>query len=225
MSRRAEIRIEALHVADFVHPPETPLAGQSGIVMAYVVIHTDGVLLFDSGIGIGDAGIDAAYRPTVHDLPNVLRAGGIEPDDIDALANSHLHFDHCGQNAALPGRPIHVQAAEYEAATAGDYTIPGWVDFPGAQYVQHAGDVELFPGIRLVPTPGHTPGHQSLLVDAADGRTAIVGQAVLSRAEWEGADDPSVSGLASAWDSERYRSSVRRLRAFKPDTVLFGHER
>ena len=228
MSRRAgswSIRTEAFHVGDFVHPAGSPLAGRPGIVMAYAVIHPDGVLLFDTGIGFGNDEIEGAYRPTVRDLPDLLRARGIGPDDVVALANSHLHFDHCGQNKAFPGRPIHVQAIEYDAAQAIDYTIPGWVAFPGARYERHAGEVEVFPGVRLVPTPGHTPGHQSLLIDAADGRTAIVGQAVYARAEWDGSDDPAVSGFESAWDRDRYRSSVERLRAFQPEIVLFGHDR
>ena len=226
MQRRAHVRIESLHVGDFIHPAESPLAGRTGIVMAYAVVHPDGVLLFDTGIGFGDPDVEEAYRPFVRDLPDLLRDRGIDPSDVVALANSHLHFDHCGQNAAFPGRPIHVQAAEYAASKAPDYTIPAWVDFPGARYVQHAGEVAVLPGVRLVPTPGHTPGHQSLLLDDAEGgRAAIVGQAVYSRAEWEGSEARVISGVGSAWDPDAYRTSVERLRAFAPDTILFGHDR
>jgi N-acyl homoserine lactone hydrolase len=222
---RPAIRIEAFHVADFVHPDGSPLAGRHGIVMAYALIHPEGVLLFDTGIGFGDADIERTYRPVVRYLPDLLRARGIDPDSVAAVANSHLHFDHCGQNGAFAGRPIHVQAPEYDAAQGIDYTVPAWVAFAGARYERHAGEVEVYPGVTLVPTPGHTPGHQSLLVDAAEGRTAIVGQAVYTRAEWEGSDDASVSGLESAWDRGSYRSSVERIHAFRPDTVLFGHDR
>jgi len=80
------------------------------------------------------------------------------------------------------------------------------------------------PGIRIVPTPGHTAGHQSLVVDAADGRTILAGQAVYTSAEWAGSDDPRVSGLPSAPDPAAYRASVARLRALQPDVVLFGHD-
>ncbi len=219
------VRIETFHVADFVQPEGSPIAGRRGIVMAYAIVHPDGVLLFDTGIGFGDKEIEHAYRPLIRDLAGLLRARSVEPDDVSALALSHLHFDHCGQSSAFPGRQIHVQAAEYEAAQAQDYTIPAWVDFPEARYERHHGEFEVFRGIRLIPTPGHTPGHQSLLVEAIEGRTAIVGQAVFTRAEWSGSADPSVSGLDGAWDRERYRSSVERLRAFRPETVLFGHDR
>jgi len=106
-----QIRIEAFEVAGFTHPDGSPAAGRRGIVMAYAVVHPAGLLLFDTGIGIGNAEIDEAYQPTVRDLPALMRERGLEPDEVVALACSHLHFDHAGQNLAFPGRPIHVQAA------------------------------------------------------------------------------------------------------------------
>jgi N-acyl homoserine lactone hydrolase len=219
------IRIEAFELAGFTQPAGSPAAGRRGIVMTYAIVHPAGLLLFDTGIGTGSAEIDEAYHPTVRDLPSLMRERGLAPDDVVALACSHLHFDHAGQNVAFPGRPIHVQAAEREAARTTDYTIDAWVDFPGARYVEHAGEVDLLPGVRLLPTPGHTPGHQSLIVDGMAGRTVLVGQAVYTRAEWEGSTDPAVSGAASAWDRAAYRSSVALLRALQPDVVLFGHDR
>ena len=224
-STHGRIRIEAFEVARFSHPAESPLAGRTGIVMAYAVVHPAGLLLFDTGIGTGDA---ESTRPTTRWCRTCDRccAGrGLEPDDVVALACSHLHFDHAGQNAAFPGRPIHVQAAEREAAGRPDYTIDAWVDFPGARYVEEDGEVELLPGVRLIPTPGHTPGHQSMVVDSPDGRTVLAGQACYTRAEWDGASGPGVSGLDSAWDPAAYRSSVARMRALQPDVVLFGHDR
>lgn len=224
MSQPPAIRIEAFHLADFVHPVGSDLAGRPGLVMGYAVVHPGGVVLFDTGIGFGSDEIEAAFEPRIRDLPALLSERGIDPVEVVAIANSHLHFDHCGQNLAFPGRPIHAQAAEYEAARGADYTIPAWVDFPGACYAFHTGDVDLLSGVRLVATPGHSPGHQSLLVEDEDRRTAIVGQALWSRAEWDGSDAVADSGAASAWDPVAYRSSVERLRAFEPDVVLFGHD-
>jgi N-acyl homoserine lactone hydrolase len=192
--------------------------------MANAVIHPDGVVLFDTGIGFGNAEIERHYRPVVRDLPELLRARGIEADDVIALVNSHLHLDHCGQNAAFPRRPIQVQSIEYESAQDAGYTIPEWVLFPRSHYELVRDALEILPGIRLIATPGHTPGHQSMLVESADGRTAIVGQAVYSRAEWRGSDDPADSGYASAWNQEAYRQSIEKLRDFRPDVVLFGHD-
>jgi glyoxylase-like metal-dependent hydrolase (beta-lactamase superfamily II) len=176
--------------------------------MAYAVIHPEGVLLFDTGIGFGNAEIEAAYRPVVRDVPRLLQARGISAGDVVALANSHLHFDHCGQNGAFVGRPIRE-----------------WVDFPGSRYELVDGESDVLRGVRLVPTPGHTAGHQSMMIEAAEARTALVGQAVYTRAEWDGDDGPGVSGSANAWDRAQYRRSVERIRAFRPDVVLFGHDR
>ena len=224
-SDRPDIQVESFHVADFVHPSESPLAGRPGRVMAYAIRHPDGVILFDTGIGLGNAEITDWLHARIESLPSLLIARGIHPDDVMAIANSHLHFDHCGQNLAFPDRPIFVQADEYQATRAEDYTIPDWVDFPGVRYELIRGERELLPGVRLVPTPGHTPGHQSLVIDGVGAKIALVGQAVYTRAEWDGSDAPDVSGLHGAWSEEHYRRSRDLLRAFEPDQVLFGHDR
>jgi N-acyl homoserine lactone hydrolase len=224
-SARPDIEIEAFHLADFTYPAESDLAGRPGLVMGYAVRHPDGVLLFDTGIGLGNAEITDWLHARIKRLPAMLQDRGIHPDDVLAIANCHLHFDHCGQNLAFPDRPIYAQADEYEATRAEDYTIPAWVDFPGVRYELIHGERELLPGVRLVPTPGHTPGHQSMLIDAAGARIALVGQAVYTRAEWDGSDSPDVSGLPTAWNQEHYRRSRELLRAFEPDDVRFGHDR
>jgi glyoxylase-like metal-dependent hydrolase (beta-lactamase superfamily II) len=223
-AERPAVKIEVFHVADFIHPPESPLAGRPGVVMAYAVRHPDGVLLFDTGIGLGNPEITAWLQARVEPLPSLLRTRGIHPDDVVAIANSHLHFDHCGQNPAFPERPVFTQAAEYEATRGADYTILEWVDFPGVRYELIRGEREVLPGVRLVPTPGRTAGHQSMLIESAGARIAIVGQAAYTRAEWDGLDDPEVSGLHGAWDPDAYRRSRDLLRAFGPDQVCLGHD-
>ncbi|HEX9298931.1 MAG TPA: N-acyl homoserine lactonase family protein, partial [Actinomycetota bacterium] len=56
-----------------------------------------------------------------------------------------------------------------------DYTIREWVDFDGATYVEHEGEVELLPGIRLLPAPGHTDGHQVVVVETGAGTNVLGG--------------------------------------------------
>ena len=105
--------------------------------------------------------------------------------DLGAVAcvvNTHLHFDHCGGNLRFPGLPIFVQRAEYEAVAAPDYVVD-WVHFPGARYELVEGDAELRPGISVLSTPGHSPGHQAVVVATDEGPVVLAGDVTYSREE------------------------------------------
>ncbi len=211
-------------MAELRFADDEPLAGQLGVVMAHVVRHRTGLLLFDTGFGFGNAELDAYYQPRARRLPEVLAEAGIALDDINAVVNCHLHVDHAGQNSLLPGVPIFVQPGEWEIAHTTDHTILEWIDFPGATYEQVAGDHEPFEGIRVLATPGHTPGHQSLVVETDEEPIVLAGQAVYTAGEWRG-DPDAWEGRSRAPDQAAYDRSVERLRAMDPIRVLFGHDR
>jgi glyoxylase-like metal-dependent hydrolase (beta-lactamase superfamily II) len=140
--------------------------------------------------------------------------------------NSHLHFDHCGNNPLFPGVPIYTQAIELAAAREPWYTVPDWIDFAGAEYRTSDGEAKVADGIRIVATPGHTTGHQSLVLDGATGTVVLAGQAIYSRAEYEtivrtGAppdDDPPP-------DPAPYLASAMSLIELRPRRVHFSHDR
>jgi N-acyl homoserine lactone hydrolase len=213
-----------LPVAELVLPDDHPQSGETFAIVAHAITHRDGVLLFDTGIGAGNAEIDRLFHPRRVPLADALAAHGVSIADVTAVANCHLHLDHSGQNARFAGLPIFAQRAEYAMIHTPDYTIPEWVDFAGASYELLDGEAEIAPGVRLIPTPGHSPGHQSLVVDAGGETVVVAGQAVLSKAEWEGATDPAVSGAVGSWDEAAYAASVARLRALDADRVHFVHD-
>ena len=122
-----------------------------------------------------------------------------------------------------PGVPIFVQRAEWGSVHEPNYTVAEWIDVPGISYEILDGESEVAPGLRVTPTPGHTAGHQSLVLDAPDGTVVLAGQAVQSRAEWEGSSERSESGASSARDP-RYPGSVDRLRSLAPVRVHFAHD-
>src|SRR5467141_948790 len=153
-----------LHLADVTYPASHPLAGKDGPVLAFAIQHPDGIVLVDTGIGEGNAWVDENYRPRVRDVREALSAAKLDPDAVRAIVNSHLHFDHCGQNRAFPGVPIHVQQAELDLALREGHTVVEWVDFPDARYEAVEGDREIVEGVSVLATPGHTPGHQSVTV-------------------------------------------------------------
>jgi glyoxylase-like metal-dependent hydrolase (beta-lactamase superfamily II) len=193
--------------------------------VAHAVIHPGGVFLFDTGAGIGNAEIEETFSPRITPIEDALASQGIALADVTGVANCHLHFDHSGQNVRLPpGVPIFAQRDEWRMVHVPDYTIPEWVDVPGLSYELLDGPTEVARSLTLIPTPGHAPGHQSLVIETPNGTVVLAGQAVQSRAEWEGATDEAASGEPSAPDRDAYVRSVLRLRELDPMRVHFAHD-
>jgi len=191
-------------------------------VFGWVVRHPDGPILVDTGVGTGNAAIDGWYRPQVTPLAEALAGVGVDPRDVAAVVLSHLHFDHCGQQAALTC-PVHVQAAEWEAARAVHYTIPEWAAVSGERLRLVDGDAELAPGVRIVATPGHTPGHQSVVVEGGGERVVLAGQCVFRAAELRQGEPSPGNMFGEEW-LEAGRDSVRRLLSLGPATAQVSHD-
>lgn len=217
MPRLALDDVQRMLLATLVWPPGTPRAGQTIPVYGYAIRHPRGLVLFDTGVGEGSPIIEDEWHPTVLSLDHALAALGHRRSEVIGIAVCHLHFDHCGRNPRFPDVPIFAQRAEYAATREKDYTIPGWVDFPGARYELLAGDAEPWPGVHILSTPGHTPGHQSILVDTDEGGVLLTGQAVYDLAELEG-----TAPLESA--DAAYARSVERLRSLRPRRIYVSHD-
>jgi N-acyl homoserine lactone hydrolase len=93
---------------------------------------------------------------------------------VSCVINTHLHFDHCGGNRRYAGLPTYVQRAELAASEGPDY-VTEWARFAGANYVELDGDADLCPGVSVLATPGHTVGHQAVVVETEDGRVVLAG--------------------------------------------------
>jgi N-acyl homoserine lactone hydrolase len=219
-----DIEIVPLELAEFRFP-EPELAGRRGVVMGYAVRYPDGILLFDTGFGFGNEELEQTYHPVGRPIDKVLRDAGIRRRDITTVANCHLHADHAGQNGAFAAARIHVQAKEWELAHTTDHTVLEWIDAPGPDaYILVDGDHDIAPGIRLIATPGHTRGHQSLAVATREGVAVLAGQACYTAGEWEG-DPDAVEGRSGAPAKAEYDASIKRLRALDPVRVYFAHDR
>ena len=164
-----------------------------------LIEHEAGPVLIDTGAGnkedakfhdiyaIENGG---AHGPTA--LEDGLRAAaGIEPGDIAWVLNTHLHFDHAGGNthrlpddtiaASFPNARYVVQRGEYDFAThtnertAGSYFPRNYVPLHQAGMFELVdGETEILPGIRLIPTPGHVPYHQSVLLESGGERALFL---------------------------------------------------
>ena len=158
--------------------------------LAFLVEHDEGLVLFDCGphpdLHLNPAarlgGTAETYEIKVgpdDDLASQLRRNGWDPASVQHVVLSHLHYDHAGGMASFPQATFHVQAAERPFAAAppiyqtGDY-VPA--DFEIAvRWNEIHGTHDLFGDRRLqvTATPGHTPGHQSLIV-RLDGQTMVL---------------------------------------------------
>ncbi len=165
------------------------------LAMRPLLVETgDELVLIDTGAGNkedekfrGIYGLENEGEPTA--LEDSIREAGFQPSDVTLVINTHLHFDHAGGDTvglpdgevvpAFPDTRHVVQQAEWEFAHLQNERIK-------ASYLEHNfapvdeaglfdradGPTEIVPGVSLLPTPGHTPGHQSILIES-EGESAL----------------------------------------------------
>jgi N-acyl homoserine lactone hydrolase len=219
--------VRRLDYGHFVRPTTETGTGHARVepVLGYAIVHEAGTVLFDTGISDVDAETYEHYRPMRRPVLEVLSEAGIDHEDVALIVNSHLHFDHCGGNRDLTGRPIIVQRQELQNTRSEDYTMAAAVEFPGADYREIDGEVELLPGVWAIATPGHTSGHQSLVVTAADGTIVCAGQTHEFAYEY-GSDllARHVRSMAALADVPDAAPWLYRIQAFDPRRILFAHD-
>lgn len=191
-------------------------------VHAWVIRHPDGAILVDTGVGLGNGAIDEWYHPQSIPLASALDPAGLAPSEIAAVVLSHLHFDHCGQQGTL-SVPTYVQAAEFEAAKAPGYTVPDWAEVPKDRLRLVHGDEDIADGIRLLSTPGHTPGHQSVVIEAGDERVVLAAQCAY-RSEELRSGQPATSNLHDETWLDAAHDSLQRLRSLGPCAAHLSHD-
>jgi len=158
-----------------------------------LVEHDDGLVLIDTGIGNKENdkfrdiyGVDNAGANGRTKLEDALAALGHDPEDIKWVINTHLHFDHAGGNTSVAGLSFPraqyvVQRRELDFArhtnerTAASYLAHNFQSVP-FQLID--GETEILPGIRAIPTPGHVPYHQSILVESGGEKACFVADLV-----------------------------------------------
>ena len=142
-----------------------------------------------------------------------LASLGVRPADVAVVVNSHLHFDHAGNNGAFPQATFIVQG-EHLAFAKGKPNFPGvYWDIPELTYMPVSGRVRVATGLEVVPTPGHAPGHQSLVVDLPEtGRVVLCGDAAFTRENLE-------RGEIRATDEAAAKESLALIRSLVKDDL------
>ena len=153
-------------------------------VTCWLVRTTDATILFDTGVSPravpGLLRNDPLARFDDDDLlVHRLDTVGLEADHIDMVVISHLHYDHAGGAALFPKSELIVQRDELAyAMNPAPFFAPLYYrknfDLPKARWRLLDGDTELAPGVTVLRTDGHTPGHQSLLVELPESGPVIL---------------------------------------------------
>ncbi|HVQ75132.1 MAG TPA: N-acyl homoserine lactonase family protein [Candidatus Binatia bacterium] len=224
-------------------PDGSPSARWTVPVPSFLVVHSRGRLLFDTGVHpaatadpVGRLGEARSRRIGVRsregdDVISQLGRLGLGAGDVTHVANSHLHFDHCGGNEFFPHAAVLVQKREMDAARdpavtgSGRYN-PSALDFDHPlpyQLVDGEHDVFGDGSVLLIPTYGHTPGHQSLLVRSGkDARVVFSADACYTRENMDRDILPRI--LWDPVEMARSLDALRSLRDRQGVTVFYGHD-
>ena len=194
-------------------------------VHGFVIKHPRaGAILVDTGVGWGDDQLLREWKVVNRHAADALAEHDLSPADVKIVINSHLHFDHCGQNAVFRHAPFYIQRSELTRARREGYARQ-WFDFAGARFELLEGDTEIADGVRVVRTPGHTVGHQSVLVDTGDGTAVMVGDAAYTADIYRDVDKADLSKWRGQHSNRReWTKSLRRLHAMHPHAVHFCHD-
>ncbi|WP_051792149.1 N-acyl homoserine lactonase family protein [Amycolatopsis jejuensis] len=207
-------------------------------ILSVLVVHERGTVVFDTGLnplvrddlpayfsaaGLAEIGVDL---PRGHSVAERLAELGRAPESIDFVVNSHLHYDHCGGNALLPEAEILIQRAEWDHATRVPDTHRGYrqVDFASSRQVTLLdGRYDVFGdgSVVCVPTHGHTPGHQSLVVRGPGRDVVLCGDACYTK---DNLDGLRMAGIVA--DRAAALASLAMLRDLRAAgaLVVYGHE-
>jgi N-acyl homoserine lactone hydrolase len=153
---------------------------------------------------------------------------GLRPDDIDMLVCTHFDIDHVGYHDAFTKAQLIVQREHYTLAKSGHPRFANarahW-DHPSLHYHIIDGDIELLPGLTLLETSGHTPGHQSVLVHLPQtGSVLLTIDAVMMQRLFT----PDRQAWSADDNEEQLRASTRKLldvvEREHVALVIFGHD-
>lgn len=164
-----------------------------------LIMHPSGPIMVDTGAGNKESekfldiyGVENAGANKRTALEDGLARAGVAPEDVKIVINTHLHFDHAGGNTYLdeagalkptfPSARYIVKQGEYDYAThtnertAASYFERNFVPLEKSGQMELVSrEKEIVKGVRVVPTPGHTPFHQSVLIESKGERAFFLG--------------------------------------------------
>jgi len=196
-------------------------------LIAWYIEGSDKNILVDTGGGDPSKAPPRAApykREPEQTLESTLGKIGVKCEDIEIVIATHLHWDHCGDNDLFPKAKFIVQGEELESARAPfPVTVDGYnrrmVD--EIDYTVICGDKEVADGVKVILTPGHSCGIQSVLVETGTKKILIAGDTISFFKNLE-QDPPLISGFYV--DMKAYYKSLEKIAQLKADLILPGHD-
>ncbi len=194
-------------------------------VHGFVIKHpTAGAILVDTGIGDPPRELISRWEIVNEKMAAALAEHDLTPADVRIVINTHLHWDHCGQNAVFRHAPFYIQRLELERARREETLTSEWFDFAGARFELLEGEAEVASGVSVIPTPGHTIGHQCVVVSAG-GEQLMIGDAAYTQDILEGFEQIPVERVpGQAADPVAWRESLRGVMARGAEAIHFCHD-
>jgi glyoxylase-like metal-dependent hydrolase (beta-lactamase superfamily II) len=188
-------------------------------------------ILVDTGIRdpswVAANGLGACHQGESDTMVGALDRVGLRCADIDIVVNTHLHFDHCANNYLFPEAEFFVAKPEWDAALhpieeqAILYSAKEWLLKPleaNSYTLIDEDDVEIAPGVWIMQTPGHSQGHQVVLVDTAEGAVCIAGDSVNCNENFILKRPPGI-----VWDLGLATASLEKIRG-RANRILMAHD-
>jgi glyoxylase-like metal-dependent hydrolase (beta-lactamase superfamily II) len=209
---------------------------EAGTILVDTGFHRDAKTSLRGDFGTTMGLVFRSLRPADEPYEEQLARCGVDPAAVERVVMTHLHVDHTSGMRLLPNARFLCDAVEWRAANATGASVRGYVgkhlppesrvdlvDFEadGQPHGPFARTIDLLGdgSVRLISTPGHTPGHLSVLLRArGDAPVLLVGDAVYTLRSMR----EEILPLLTAGD-EAYRRSLRELKAFaedEPEAIL-----
>lgn len=243
MRPRTPNRLHVLHLGHIAMPQRWIRSGGPDEyttipVLGFLVEGPDDLILVDTGcspLTVDDpeqawGPLARLYHPAIDRSELVdaqIRACGFSVEDVTGVVVTHLHMDHAGGLQLLPRPRVWMQRAEHRWGLAPDPSGSGGYyrqeyDLEGIRPQLLDGDADVAPGVRCFLTAGHTPGHQSVLVELEHQTVCIMGDAAYNRKNLDRRTNPAL-----AWDTSLYMAGLGHLATveeFFGATLLFSHD-
>lgn len=201
-------------------------------LIMFVIEGGDAPIVVDTGADVTHAWDVHRTRiaQSVEEQPDVaLRSLGIDPGDVQVVVNTHMHWDHNSNNHLFPNARVVVQQQELDFARnpvtwhrrqfdAVPGTPAAWQRAED-QMSPVEGDTELAPCVSLVTLPGHTPGSQGVLVEAAGSRYLIAGDCVYLYENWHGDESADHIPPGIYTDLVAHERSLRKIEALDCEVI------